>query len=187
MDEKKYSDQFVELFSPYFDLYPAIRMRHPVCGADLIIDFVGFHKNSEIEGAIGFEIKDPHRWDGNNGSFGSFTDALAQCVDYQGRVINAQFRTENHAQYFNSRLRFTFLFPVQESWGYHFSRSQTDIPSMWAAGALRFSGKYGVGAACETNRDWLLTLGCHPAFWLKSGPTALFYKHAVNTRTGSAK
>jgi len=192
MDEKKYSDQFVELFSPHFDLFPAVHMRHPVAGNDLVIDFIGFQKNQEIIGPIGFEIKDPMRWGGNSGRFGTFTDALAQSIDYQQRVINSQFKDSKYALYFNSRIRYTFLFPVESSWGYHFDRTELtanrlDHANDWAAGALRLSGKYGVGAACKTKYDWVLTLGCHPAFWLSSGPTPLFYKHAVNTRTGSAK
>lgn len=184
MDEKSYSSQFVELFSPYFELFPSVYMRHPVAGNDLIIDFVGFEKNNQISGPIGFEIKDPARWDSEQGHFTGFTAALAQCIDYQGRLINSQIKKYPTA--FNSRLRYTFLFPVDSTWGHELSPS-SPINAVRASGALRLAGKYGVGCACQTPKDWALTLGCHPAYWLKSGPTSLFEKHAVNTRTGSAK
>lgn len=185
MDEKKYSDQFVELFSPHFDLFPQVHLRHPISGPDIVIDFVGFCKNHRVLGPIGFEIKDPARWSGD-GHFTAFTSALSQCMDYQNRLINSQLKNPPYLDYFGSRLRYTFLFPVAPGWAYSMA-GDLSVSASRASGALRLAGKFGVGAACENHIDWALTLGCQPAFYLYKGPTDLFHKHAVNTRTGSAK
>lgn len=186
LDEKKYSSQFVEIFSPKFDLFPQVYMRHPVVGPDIIVDFVGFYKDDSVLGPIGFEIKDPARWDGRDGHFTGFTSSLAQCMDYQDRLINSQFDMTAYAQHFNSRLRYTFLFPVAPTLAYNFEADESPRSNM-SMGALKLAGKFGVGAICKAKFDWLMTLGgCH-AFSLSKGPTDLFYKHAVATRTGSAK
>tara|TARA_R110000868_G_scaffold36610_2_gene129818 strand:- start:2 stop:562 length:561 start_codon:yes stop_codon:yes gene_type:complete len=186
MNEKEYSRKFVELFSPHFNLFPSVYMRHPIAGSDLIIDFVGFSRNESVLGPIGFEIKDPLRWDSSTGHFRGFTSALAQCMDYQNRLINSQFKDTEYTQFFNTRLRYTFLFPVDPKWAYQFELDES-ISSNMAQGALKLAGKFGVGAVCEAKYDWLMTLGgCH-AFSLKNGPNDLFYKHAVATRTGSSK
>lgn len=183
MDESIISQKFVSIFGHRFDLFPEIHMKHPVSGNDIRIDFIGFDKENYMLGPIGFEIKDPGRWEGD-APFGAFTDALAQCIDYQSRVINSQFIDEKYNQFLYKRPRYTFLFSVSIDWSYNFARS--DNRRAWrAGGALRLAGKFGVGAASEENG--MMTIGTHRVYTLADGPSDLFHKHSVSNRVGAAR
>lgn len=187
MNEKAISAQFVEAFSGRFDLYEECWLRHPLAGNAMRIDFIGFDKKQEILGPIGFEIKDPARWDGHGGHYNTFTKSLAQCMDYQQCLINSQFKNECHAAYFGKRLRFTFLFKVSPRMG---SRNEQDgsIVSLWAEGQLKLAASYGVGVAyMDQYESWTLSLGGHRAFSVKSGARDLILKHTVAERAGSAR
>ncbi len=196
MDEKSVSAEFVSIFSERFDLIPNGWLRHPVAGQNLCIDFIGFDKLEEAQGPIGFEIKDPELWNSSTGKYNAFSKALSQCIDYQNHLINCTFKNPAYRKWHNQRLAFTFLFPVDARWGYNErgfkpidqTVSMFDRDSAWAAGALRLAGCFGVGAACnDKTHGWLLTISTHPVFRLKSGPTDLFFKHAVAVRSGSSR
>lgn len=188
MNEKAVSEQFVKQFGERFDLYPERYLRHPIAGEACRIDYIGFDRTGELLGPIGFEIKDPHRWDGVNGHFTAFTAAVKQCCDYADMLIHSQFPDEQYRQFCGQRLRYVFLYHVNPIWCYDYRRDDKNLLSNHASGVLRLAGKYGVGTACfdSYSNDWLLTIAGHRAFSLKEGMAPLMFKHNVASRKGSA-
>jgi hypothetical protein len=186
VNEKAISEQFVEQFGSRFDLYPERYLRHPFLGDPLRIDYIGFDREGELLGPVGFEVKDQQRWTGQ-GSFTAFTAAVKQCIDYTEMVIHSQFPDEKYKQWHGQRMKFVFLYCVDKTWGYDL-RTDDNIRSNRAAGVLRLAGKSGVGVACydDFSSDWLLTIGGHRAFSLRGGMAPLMFKHNVANRKGSA-
>lgn len=186
MNEAAISEWFTGVASPFFDLYPQCVMRQPVAGQAGRIDFIGFEKTGAFVGPLGFEVKDPQRW-GTDGKFTAFSSAVAQCMDYQQMLIAQQFSDPEHTKFFGTRLRFTFLVPVDETWAWSL-RSGESIYSRWAQGQLRLAGKYGVGSGfVEQHRGLMLTLGTETCFSADNGVSPLMVKHAVSGRVASSK
>ena len=186
MDEAAVSAQFVEVFSERFHLYPQCWLKPPVAGKNLRIDFIGFDKHEQIQGPIGFEIKDPAGWEQQ---YNVFTKSLAQAMDYQACLIDTEFTHADHKPWYHQRLRYTFIHHVDPIWAYNERRSELNSSNAWfAGGGLRLAGCFGVGATCFDAKDgWVLTLATHAAFKLSSGPTPLLLKHNVSNRQGSAR
>ena len=186
MNEKAVSAKFVEQFGERFDLYPERCLRHPYSGDPLRIDYIGFDREGGLLGPIGFEVKDPVRWTGQN-SFTAFTAAVKQCIDYSEMLIHSQFPDEQYKKWHGQRMKFIFLYSVDKSWGYDL-RQDDNVRSNRAAGVLRLAGKSGVGVACfdDYANDWLLTIAGHKAFSVKHGMGSLMFKHNVANRKGSA-
>lgn len=187
MNEKAFSEQFVKQFGERFDLYPEVWLRHPVYGTPFRIDFIGFDREKKLIGPIGFEVKDPARWSGQDGHFTNFTAAIKQCCDYSEMVVHSQFEDSHYNEFVGKRLRYVFLYCVHASWGYG-QRFDDRICSNRALGVLSLAGKYGVGAACfdPNSNDWLLTLAGNRAFSVNKGISPLMLKHNVANRKGSA-
>lgn len=187
MNERAFSQEFVSQFGQRFDLYPEVWLRHPVHGSSFRIDFIGFDRDKELTGPIGFEIKDPARWSGRDGHFTHFTSAIKQCCDYSEMVVQSQFKDKDHDQFVGKRLRYVFLYCVDTAWAYNF-RIDDQPASNRALGVLSIAGKYGVGAACfdPNASDWLLTLAGNRCFSLGKGISPLMLKHNVASRKGSA-
>ena len=78
------------------------------------IDFIGFDREKELIGPIGFEVKDPARWSGRDGHFTNFTAAIKQCCDYSEMVVQSQFKDNDYDEFVGKRLRYVFLYCVHE-------------------------------------------------------------------------
>jgi len=185
--EKAFSEQFVKQFGERFDLYPEVWLRHPVHGSSFRIDFIGFDREKELIGPVGFEVKDPARWSGPDGHFTNFTAAIKQCCDYSEMVVQSQFKDSHYDEFVGKRLRYVFLYRVDAAWAYGLRLDGQPLSNR-AIGALSLAGKYGVGAACfdPNSNDWLLTLAGNRAFSLNKGISPLMLKHNVANRKGSA-
>lgn len=182
--EKEIRTYFEALAEPTFTLYPEVFMRTP--GGDRIrIDYVGREKTGTVKGLVGFEMKS-----GTVGSAGftDFSAAIAQSIDYSKARITSDL--VDQSDWFGTTLKYVFQFPCPYRI-YEFENSKTVMrrADMWAQGALKVAGKFGVGAIgyVPSHRDWGCILAGHAAFWMKTGPTDLALRHAKRNQAGSGR
>lgn len=182
-NEKEIEEYFDSIAIPRFKLYNQIWLRHSN-GQRFKIDRVAFDRSGEIQGPIGFEFKDTGVI---TGEFGDFSKAVAQSIDYAHCRIESDLVPAS--DWFGKNLRYVFVFPCPYSVYELQNNPQTGQRDLWTQGALKLSGKYGVGAVAwvEKKQDWVCLLGGHPAYWISGGATHLGKKHCQRDKMGSSR